>query len=276
MPYSTRYGAPIYYETVGEGPAMVFIHANPFDHHLWMYQAAHFSTWFRCINIDIRGYGRSAKIEAPFTLDDMCQDIWGVCEDEGLNADDPRSILFGISVGSKMAALLAHRHPRAFSALVLVGGTSSAQPSPHFDSQINGYEKDVAAYHAGHLSRLVSPTFADSKLGRYLLNTYIERNETLNGKAIAQGFRALSECDMLPHLPGLKMPVLVINGEYDTALPRGKITAERVANGRHVVIPGAGHGCCLDDPASFDEAVLSFLKSNGLMPAKPTIQQPKV
>ena len=35
------------------------VHANPFDHNLWMYQIAHFSTYFKVIAIDIRGYGRS-------------------------------------------------------------------------------------------------------------------------------------------------------------------------------------------------------------------------
>ena len=46
----------------GDGPAMVLVHANPFDHDLWLYQTAHFSTWFRVIGIDIRGYGRSSKV----------------------------------------------------------------------------------------------------------------------------------------------------------------------------------------------------------------------
>ena len=59
MPYSTANGIKIYYEVSGEGLPFVMVHANPFDHNLWMYQIAHFSTYFRIIAIDIRGYGRS-------------------------------------------------------------------------------------------------------------------------------------------------------------------------------------------------------------------------
>ena len=78
MPISRANGVDIWYEVAGEGPAMVFVHANPFDHDLWMYQAAHFSTWFKVVGIDIRGYGRSAKVTAPYSLKDMCSDVIGV------------------------------------------------------------------------------------------------------------------------------------------------------------------------------------------------------
>ena len=66
MPFSDATGAKIYYQVSGEGPAFVFIHANPFDHRLWLYQVAQFSSYFRCISVDIRGYGRTDKVETPY------------------------------------------------------------------------------------------------------------------------------------------------------------------------------------------------------------------
>ncbi|MCZ6610380.1 MAG: alpha/beta hydrolase, partial [Alphaproteobacteria bacterium] len=67
MPKSRANGVDIHYEVAGEGPPMVLIHANPFDHNLWMYQIAHFSTWFKVIAVDIRGYGRSEKVTKAYT-----------------------------------------------------------------------------------------------------------------------------------------------------------------------------------------------------------------
>lgn len=77
MPYSKSNSVDIWYEVNGAGPPMVLEHANPFDHNLWLYQIAHFSKWFRVLSIDLRGYGRSGKITPPFTLEDMCDDVWG-------------------------------------------------------------------------------------------------------------------------------------------------------------------------------------------------------
>jgi pimeloyl-ACP methyl ester carboxylesterase len=73
MPFSRANGADIWYEVTGEGPTMVLVHANPFDHDLWMYQAEHFSTWFKVVSIDIRGYGRSAKVTSAYSLKHMCE-----------------------------------------------------------------------------------------------------------------------------------------------------------------------------------------------------------
>ena len=81
MPYSNANGVDIWYGVEGDGPAMVLIHANPFDHDLWLYQAAHFSTLFKVVGIDIRGYGRSSKVTQPYALIDMVEDVVGVMKD---------------------------------------------------------------------------------------------------------------------------------------------------------------------------------------------------
>ena len=120
MSYSDSNGVKIYYEVSGEGFPFVMVHANPFDHNLWMYQIAHFSTYFKVIAIDIRGYGRSDKPETPFTLKDMADDVLAVCRDEGVK----EAILGGVSVGSGMAILLGLDHPEMFKAIILVGGSS--------------------------------------------------------------------------------------------------------------------------------------------------------
>src|SRR5688572_6329107 len=120
MPYSTGNRVKIYYEVSGEGFPFVMIHANPFDHHLWMYQIAHFSTYFKVIAVDIRGYGRSDKPTTPFSLKEMADDVLDVCRNEAVN----EAIVGGVSVGSGMALLLALDHPGLVKALILVGGNS--------------------------------------------------------------------------------------------------------------------------------------------------------
>jgi 3-oxoadipate enol-lactonase len=261
MPLSRANGVDIWYEVTGDGPALVLIHANPFDHDLWLYQAAHFSTWFRVVGIDIRGYGRSAKVTTPFSLKDMCDDVIGVMGDLGI----ARAICGGCSVGSGIALLLGLDHPDRFDALILVGGNSGS--SDRYQKRIEGYRADLTDYHIKHLRDLVHPQFAQSRLGQHLLNLFVEREPRLEGEAIAQVFMAGNHTDMTARLAAMKVPTLVVNGELDHSLPAGQRTAGLVPGAVHKVLPGTGHACCIEDPAGFDRLVIDFLQARGLMPA---------
>jgi 3-oxoadipate enol-lactonase len=262
--YSTANGLKIYYEVSGEGLPFVMVHANPFDHNLWMYQIAHFSTYFKVIAIDIRGYGRSDKPTTAFTLKDMAEDVLGVCRDQGVK----EAILGGVSVGSGMALLLGLDYPEMFKALILVGGSSG--PGGSIEDRIQGYTKiGTEKYHIQHLKELVAPVFPGTKLGKYLLNAYVERDPWLSGESIGQIFRARGGTDMTPRLGSMKAATLVINGEYDNSLKSGQRTASLIPGAVHKILPNTGHACCIEDPAGFDEFVIEFLRANRLLPGSP-------
>src|SRR4051812_8416430 len=116
MPYCSVNGIKIYYEVLGEGRPLLLIHANPFDHRLWLYQRASFSTFFKVIAVDLRGYGRSDKPTANTSLAMMAEDVLGVCRQEGVRD----AVVAGISVGGNVALQLGLEHPEIFKALVLV------------------------------------------------------------------------------------------------------------------------------------------------------------
>ena len=107
MPWSRSNGLNIFYEVAGEGPPLVLLHANPFDHTMWLYQIAHFSRRYRVVAIDLRGYGRSDKPEQPFTFSDMANDVVAVVRDLGFD----RIALAGVSIGATLALSIALDHP---------------------------------------------------------------------------------------------------------------------------------------------------------------------
>jgi pimeloyl-ACP methyl ester carboxylesterase len=261
MPYSTETGIKIYYDVTGEGPAMVLIHANPFNHNLWLYQIAHFSSRFRVIALDIRCYGRSEKTDRPFTLEDMAADVIGVCRTEGIE----RAIIGGVSVGSGIALALALDYPDFVSALILVGG-ASARPTS-YDARITGYEtSDLATYQRSHIKDCFAPSFPTTELGRYITDLFVEWAPKLDGKAIGQVFRARGNANLTPRLNAIRTPSLVMNGEHDMSLEDGAVTAAGISGCWHRVLKGAGHCCNIEDPATFDKAVIEFLDHHRLMP----------
>ena len=258
MPYSTRNGVKTYYEVSGEGFPFVLMHANPFDRRMLLYQAAHFSTYFKVINIDLRGYGYSDKPALSVTVSDLCEDVVAVCRQEGAS----EAIFAGVSVGGVMGLQLGLDHPEIFKALILVG--CSSMPGDRYGSRIDGYMKQgMEKFHIQHLADLVSKDFPKTKLGQYLLSMHTEMDSRLNAPAIAEIFHALQNRDLTARLPELTMPVLIINGEFDNSLKRSQDMSTRIAGAEHRTIAGAGHACCLEDPATFDAHVLRFLKEHG-------------
>ena len=108
MPFASNKEVRIYYEVYGDGPTMVLVHANPFDHRLFTYQIARWSPYFRIVALDIRGYGRSDKPETGFSLQDMADDVLAVCAQERIT----RAVLMGVSVGSGIGCSLASIIPK--------------------------------------------------------------------------------------------------------------------------------------------------------------------
>jgi 3-oxoadipate enol-lactonase len=261
VPFASNRGVRIYYETYGEGPPMVLVHANPFDHRLFAYQVARLSPYFRLIALDIRGYGRSDKPETSFTLKDMADDVLAVCAQENI----AKAIFAGVSVGTGISLLIGLDHPEKAEAIVLVGGSSKG--GANIAQRVAGYlSPDLRSFQRAHMRELFAPGFTETPIGQWVLDLFSENAHMLSGRSIANIFKAREGCDMQARLPAMKIPVLVINGAHDVSLKGGAETASLIPGAKHVVIPGTGHACNIEDPAAFDAAVIAFLKEKGLWP----------
>jgi 3-oxoadipate enol-lactonase len=262
MPFASNKDVRIYYEVYGDGPPMVLVHANPFDHRLFTYQIARWSPYFRIAALDIRGYGRSDKPETSFSLQDMADDVLAVCAHEHIT----RAVFMGVSVGSGIGLLIGLDHPEMVEALILVGG--SAKGGADISKRVAGYTSaDLKGYQRSHIRELVAPGFPETPLGRWVLDLFSENAHMLSGRCIANIFKAREACDMRARLGEMKPPTLVINGEHDVSLQRGGETASLIPCATHGVLPGTGHACCIEDPAAFETAVMEFLKPKELLPA---------
>ena len=260
MPFSSASGLRIYYEVSGEGRPIVLVHANPFDHRMWLHQTAHFSPYYRVVGVDLRGYGRSDKPDAPFTLADMAADVIGVCETEGIAS----AIFCGCSVGSGIALMIGLDRPDTVEALILVGGNSRG--SANVARRVLGLTKttDLPGFLREYLRELVAPDFPGTPRGRWLLGLFTENAHTLSGRCLAQIHLARNAADMSGRLAELDVPALIVNGAHDNSLAAGRETARLIRGAKHVVLPGTGHACCIEDPESFDRTVIDFLAANGL------------
>jgi len=259
MPYSFRSGVSIYYEVVGEGKPLFMLHANPCDHRMWMYQISHFSRYFKVIASDMRGYGRSDKPQNLYAFKDLVRDVVGICQQENVS----EGILMGASMGSKIGFKIGIDYPDLFQAQIHVGGNSFRGSS--YDARIIGYENEhLPSYRKMHLKELFAPGFVDTKRGNYLSKVVLEDSSLLSGKAISSLFHTFDKIELSHEVSQIKVPVLIVNGEYDNSLEGGKKTANLIKSSKHQTILGTGHLCNLEDPSAFDAIVEEFLQEHKL------------
>src|SRR5947208_15962377 len=105
-------------------------------------------------------------------------------------------------------------------------------------------KESVSKYHIQHLTSLVSKEFPQTKMGKYLLGMHTEMDPRLSAPAIAEIFYALQNRDLTPRLPELKMPVLVMNGEFENSLGRTREMRNKICGAAQPGIHGAAHACC--------------------------------
>jgi pimeloyl-ACP methyl ester carboxylesterase len=260
-----RINGPLYYERMGrKGPVIAFIHPNPMDQSCWIFQLAHFSTWFRCIAIDIPGYGRSPKADAGLTMDDMAAACWEAVDDAF--AGEP-AILVGCSVGSSIAPYMWHRAPDRTRALVL-SGTGYIPGKEFAHRRLASYRAKGIDYRWEYTFEDLSPAFRATPLAHYFADLFTERNPHADVATIIRQFEALAQPDPANHHSAIKCPAIILTGTEDGAHPSAAALKERIPGCELKVLPGAGHACQIEQPWLFDRLMIEFLAKHGLFPGE--------
>ena len=97
--------AQIYYEIGGDGTPFVMIHAGVADSRQWDNEFAAFTSNYRVIRYDMRGYGKSEPVDGEFThISDLVSVI------DALQVGEP-VIMMGCSMGGGLAMDFALAHP---------------------------------------------------------------------------------------------------------------------------------------------------------------------
>jgi pimeloyl-ACP methyl ester carboxylesterase len=255
---------PLYYERMGRtGPVIAFVHPNPMDQSCWIFQMAHMSTWFRCIAIDIPGYGRSPKARAGLTMEDMAQGCWEAIDDALPN--EP-AILVGCSVGSAIVPHMHHLRPSKTKALILAG--TGYNPGKEFvPRRIKGYTDRGIDYRWDYTFEDLSPAFRQTPLAMYFADMFAERNPHADVESIIHQFHAHKRPDKEDHHARIACPTIILSGSEDGTHQAAFALKDRIPNCEMKILHGAGHACQIEQPWLFDRFMLEFLKKHGLFPS---------
>ncbi|ASK62585.1 alpha/beta hydrolase [Virgibacillus phasianinus] len=106
---TVEHGVDIYVNDVGpsDGKPIVFIHGWPQNNKIFEYQYNQLPKWgYRCIGIDLRGFGKSDKPWSGYSYDRLADDIRVILENIRVN----NIILAGHSMGGAIVIRYMARH----------------------------------------------------------------------------------------------------------------------------------------------------------------------
>src|SRR6266478_3501578 len=255
MPHlATDDGVSLYYEEVGSGHPIVFVHEFAGDYRSYETQLRYFSRRYRCIAFNARGYPPSDVPEE-----------WTRYSQERAR-DDIRDVLDGLGLGQ---AHFGFAYPERASALVVAGCGYGAEPDKRQQFQEETARTAAQIVEKGMAE--VSKTYGAGPTRVQYLNKdprgYAEflaqlaehsSQGSANTMRGVQGRRP-SLWELTEQMKRLEVPTLVATGDEDNpCLEPGLLMKRMIPTAALVVFPNTGHALNLEEPDLFNQALADF------------------
>jgi len=256
-------GALIYYEVTGEGEPLVLVHAGIADGRMWDGQVEALARRYRVIRYDMRGFGKTAMVEGPYSHH---EDLRGLLD----SLEVGRAHFVGCSMGGGAVLDFALRYPERVGALVLVGAAVGG-----FEGDFKPpeqWEELVAADEAGDLGRVSElevriwvdgPRRRPEDVDAAIRDLVREMNLiALQNEASGLGEELSTEPPAVDRLSEIVAPVLILVGDSDQprTLAAADLLAKELPNARKAVVPGTAHLPNMERPQEFNGLVLDYLE----------------
>jgi len=198
----------------------------------------------KVIAMDNRGHGLSAKPHDParYAATEMAEDAYRLIVRLGHDAVD----VMGYSMGARIGALLAMRHPKRVRRLVLAG------LAENMFRGLGGSETIAAGLEADSIEEV-----SDADARAFRMFAEMTGSDLLALAACMRGGRQRITRDDLAQI---RAPVLVVAGGDDPLAGAVEPLVAAIPDARGLTLPGKDHMKAVGDPA-FKRAVAEFLES---------------
>ncbi|MGB9065243.1 MAG: alpha/beta fold hydrolase, partial [Pseudolabrys sp.] len=234
----------------GEGRDLVLLHSlfadrHAFDPVLPTLAAKHRVTLFNLPGFHGSQPAMLALMDAYLAVIEDGFDEFGITKD---------SVLIGNGFGGTVALAFALAHPERISKLVVSDAAAGFPPEGREAFAVMAQK--VADGGLGSIAEIAAKrVFSPAYLSAHP-EKIEERKKVLMGiepKAFQAACRILQETDLVPLLHHMKVPTIVVCGEFDQATPPAlnKQIVEKVPGAKYVELPGCGHCPPLEQAEQF-------------------------
>ena len=254
-------GTSLYYEDVGEGRPILFVHGLMMSHALWMYQTLELRKSYRVIVPDLRGHGRSDRPNGSYSPQQHAADLA-----ELLEALDVREVCaVGWSMGVPVVTDLYWRCPDRIHSLGLVNGamTLMAHSDYPFGRTTEDHERNIARIQADHpqIVRDFVRSIFKRDVGAATLDLVERIALDIPAWISYDEWDSLARVDLRDALPGIGVPILVVHGQEDPRIDQrsAEWTAAHAKHARLELMAGCGHTPFIEDKDRFNEILRDWL-----------------
>ena len=279
-PYEVRHlnlenGLSMAYVDEGEGEVLVMIHGLGSYLPAWKKNIATLKADFRCIAVDLIGYGKSSKPEETFTLTEQSAMIAELLE----KLEIPRYHLMGHSMGGQISIHHAKQYADRVDKLILI---APAGIETFTDMQRNIFRgmqpqfimmSDAAAIEAN----LKANFYQYPEEASFMIHDRILMKDDPQfshyAAAVTAGIHAMVDQVVYDKLEELNTPTLVLFGKEDNLIPNKTFNPdlttadilqrakEKIPNSLGALIPEAGHMLMFEKPGEVNRHIHDFLKN---------------
>ncbi|MSQ64648.1 MAG: alpha/beta hydrolase [Betaproteobacteria bacterium] len=261
--YLKRPDCSLYFEVMGEGPAIVFAHGLGGNQLSWWQQLAHFSARHTCVAFAHRGFTPSSAVPGAAAPAAYADDLAALIDE--LQLQDVR--LVAQSMGGWTCMEYALRKPGTLRSLVMActsGALDFRQLQGPAEAQIAEWlqraPKTMADLESRGILSAHGERMAREQPVAAVLYRQISQLTPADFKAAVRG-RIFQMRDRSPALlANLTLPVLFLTGDEDCLFPAaaGPGFAALAPRGRAVCVREAGHSVYFERPAEFNRIVDEF------------------
>lgn len=200
----------LHYAEVGSGPVILMLHQTPRSHDEFAEVQTLLSDGFRTIAMDMLGFGTSAPLPAPQTIEAMAAGGWALLDALGIT----EAVVLGHHTGAAVAQEMAVQAPERTTALVL-----SAMPWVDAARRAREHELGVdtaeTAADGAHLTTLWRQRQPYYPAGRPDLLDRFVRDALAPGVDPQEGHHAVGRYLMDERIGAVTAPVLLLDPTDD-------------------------------------------------------------
>jgi len=250
----------LYYEMLGEGKPIVFLHGFSLDTRMWNDQFFEFSKTHQVIRYDLRGFSKSSLPSASYS---HTTDLLRIIRCLNLSSIS----LVGLSRGGRWAIQFTQEYPELVDALVVSGTMPNGLSLNNENRPSNASAlKKVAKQKGVSVAKalwLNDPLFKQArKLPKVKKNLEAMVHDYSGWHWLNDDPVHYDHLFSIAELENVSCPSLILIGDQDINIfqEAAKLLEERFQRSRLAVFPSVGHLSNMESPYLFNKEVLSFFQ----------------